>query len=159
MGLPAAWPGCCTSEGSGFPVPFLPSQWFPPVLSIFHTVLMLFWSPLLLPWSSPHITLCSLEQSYYRNLINNKFQLSDRSIKCMIRRGHYGKWKMHKRMPTAWVSLQPGEAQPHETPETKQAILGHWEAFILQPIHRDLSKVYPLPCLVLGIGHAEAFSI
>lgn len=80
-------------------------------------------------WSSVHSTLCSLEQSYYRNLINNKFQPSDRSIKCMIRRGHYGKWKMHKRMPTAWVSLQPEEAEPHET-NTNRAILGHLEAFI-----------------------------
>lgn len=130
MGLLGAWPGCHPSEGSGLPLSFLPSLCLLPFLSIFHTVLMSFWSSLLLPWSSLHSTLCSLEQSYYRNLINNKFQRSDRSIKCMIRRGHYSKWKMHKRMPTAWVNLQPGEAGAHETSNAKRDILGHLEAFI-----------------------------
>lgn len=106
-----------------------------------------------------NITLCSLEQSYYRNLINNKFQPSDRSIKCMIRRSHYRKWKMHKRMPTAWVNLPPGEAEPRETSKTKQAILGHFGAFISSFIHRYLLKVCPLPGPVLGVGHAKTFSI
>lgn len=153
------WPDCYSSEDNGLPLPFFLSLCLPPFLSIFHTLLLLFLSSLLLPWSSLHITLCSLEQSYYRNLINNKFQPSDRSIKCMIRRSHYRKWKMHKRMPTAWVNLQPGEAEPRETSKTKQAILGHFGAFISSFIHRYLLKVCPLPGPVLGIGHAEPFSI
>lgn len=89
-GLSGVWPGCHFSESSDRLWSFLPSVWLLPFPSVFYTVLPLFWSSLLLPWSSLHITLCSLEQSYYRNLINNKFQCSDRSIKCMIRRGHYG---------------------------------------------------------------------
>lgn len=83
--------GCHSCEGSGFPLTFLLSLRLLLFLSIFHKVLSLFWSSLLLPWSFLHIMLCSLEESYYRKLINNKFQCSDRSIGCMISRGHYGK--------------------------------------------------------------------
>ena len=123
-------PGCHFSESSDCLWSCLPSLRLLPFLSISCAVLPLFWSSLLLSCSSLHITLCSLEQSYYRNLINNKFQRSDRSIKCMIRRGHYGEWKMHKRMPTAWVNLQPGEAEPPETAKTKQDISRAFEAFV-----------------------------
>lgn len=90
-----------TLESNDLPYPFLFQLWLfsfhpPNYASVFLVFLAV-----ALEFFSLYIVLCSLAQSYYRNLINNKFQCSDRSIKCMIRRDHYGKSKMHRRVPAA----------------------------------------------------------